>query len=61
MININLYCRKNTVTGWGTIKEDGKPSCVLREVEVPIMSNQECIANTNYTQKMITDNMVCRN
>ncbi|CAG9806448.1 unnamed protein product [Chironomus riparius] len=55
-----LYTGKTgIVTGWGTIKEDGKPSCVLREVEVPIMSNQNCIERTNYTQKMITDNMLC--
>jgi hypothetical protein len=42
-----------------TIKEDGKPSCLLREVDVPIMSNQDCVAKTNYTSKMITDNMMC--
>lgn len=46
-------------TGWGTLKEDGKPSCILQEVEVPIMSNNNCVENTNYTQKMITENMLC--
>lgn len=42
-----------------TIREDGKPSCLLREVDVPILSNQDCVAKTNYTSKMITDNMMC--
>lgn len=47
------------VTGWGTLKEDGKPSCILQEVEVPIMSNDDCTSKTNYTSKMITNNMLC--
>ncbi|SPP76064.1 venom protease [Drosophila guanche] len=48
-----------TATGWGTLKEDGKPSCLLQEVEVPVLDNEECVAQTNYTQKMITKNMMC--
>lgn len=47
------------VTGWGTLKEDGKPSCTLQEVEVPVLSNEVCISDTNYTNKMITANMLC--
>lgn len=47
------------VTGWGTLKEDGKPSCILQEVEVPVLSNDECTSKTNYTTKMITNNMLC--
>lgn len=50
---------KAVATGWGTLKEDGKPSCILQEVEVPIMANNVCVASTNYTQKMITENMLC--
>lgn len=50
---------KAIATGWGTLKEDGKPSCILQEVEVPILDNTICVENTNYTQKMITDNMMC--
>ncbi|ALC44600.1 CG4914 [Drosophila busckii] len=46
-------------TGWGTLKEDGNPSCLLQEVEVPVLDNDECVAQTNYTQKMITKNMMC--
>jgi hypothetical protein len=45
-------------SGWGTLQEDGKPSCVLQEVEVPVLSNEEC-RNTNYSAKMISDNMLC--
>lgn len=47
------------VTGWGTLKEDGKPSCILQEVDVPILSNDDCTSKTNYTSKMITSNMMC--
>uniref|UniRef100_A0A182PQT2 Peptidase S1 domain-containing protein n=1 Tax=Anopheles epiroticus TaxID=199890 RepID=A0A182PQT2_9DIPT len=37
----NAYVGTNgTATGWGTLKEDGKPSCVLQEVEVPVLSNE---------------------
>jgi secreted trypsin-like serine protease len=47
------------VTGWGTLKEDGKPSCILQEVDVPVLTNEVCTQQTNYTAKMITDNMMC--
>ncbi|XP_037824476.1 LOW QUALITY PROTEIN: venom protease-like [Lucilia sericata] len=50
---------KGIATGWGTLKEDGKPSCLLQEVEVPVLDNETCVAQTNYTQKMITKNMMC--
>ncbi|KAJ6638868.1 Organic cation transporter protein, partial [Pseudolycoriella hygida] len=56
----NLYVDEKAVaTGWGTLKEDGKPSCILQEVEVPVLSNEICVKDTNYTDKMITDNMLC--
>ncbi|XP_037025862.1 trypsin-1-like isoform X2 [Bradysia coprophila] len=56
----NLYLNINAVaTGWGTLKEDGKPSCILQEVEVPVLSNDLCVKDTNYTDKMITENMLC--
>lgn len=47
------------VTGWGTLKEEGKPSCILQELEVPVMSNDDCKTNTSYSSKVITDNMMC--
>lgn len=46
------------VTGWGTLKEDGKPSCSLQEVELPVMSNAKC-KMTKYSSSMISENMMC--
>jgi hypothetical protein len=31
---------RGTVAGWGRTQEKGRPSHILREVEVPIMSNE---------------------
>lgn len=44
--------------GWGTLYENGKPSCHLRQVDVPIIDNEKC-SKTNYTGDLITDNMIC--
>lgn len=55
----NLYVgTKAIASGWGTLQEDGKPSCLLQEVEVPVMSLQDC-RNTSYSPRMISDNMMC--
>lgn len=60
ILSDNLYVgTKGIATGWGTLKEDGKPSCTLQEVEVPVLANDICVQDTNYTKKMITDNMMC--
>ncbi|XP_013193920.2 transmembrane protease serine 9 [Amyelois transitella] len=57
--NQDLYVGvKALAAGWGTLTEEGKPACTLQEVEVPVMSNQQC-RNTKYTANMITDNMLC--
>ncbi|GJQ69475.1 hypothetical protein Trydic_g6582 [Trypoxylus dichotomus] len=45
------------VTGWGATEATGQVSNVLREVDVPILSNMEC-RNTGYGRR-ITDNMIC--
>ncbi|XP_014253065.1 trypsin-7-like [Cimex lectularius] len=50
---------KAIATGWGTLREDGQPSCLLQEVEVPVMNNADCRTNTSYTPTMISDNMMC--
>jgi len=56
----NTYAgQMGLVAGWGTLKEDGKPSCLLQEVNVPVMTNEECVKNTSYTDTMITPNMLC--
>lgn len=44
--------------GWGTLYENGRPSCVLRHVDVPIVGHAQC-ADTNYVGGLITENMVC--
>ncbi|KAG8267261.1 hypothetical protein J6590_055452 [Homalodisca vitripennis] len=55
----DLYVGSKAIaTGWGTLKEDGKPVCILQEVELPVMSNEQC-KKTNYNEKMISDNMLC--
>lgn len=46
-----------TVTGWGATAEYGATSKVLREVNVPIISNDDC-RKTKYGNK-ITANMMC--
>lgn len=43
------------VTGWGTTAEGSATSLELREVMVPLVSNEQC----NRTYGMITDNMLC--
>ncbi|XP_043470175.1 venom protease-like isoform X1 [Leptopilina heterotoma] len=45
-------------SGWGTLHEEGKPSCLLQKVEIPVMSLQDC-RNTSYSPRMISDNMLC--
>ncbi|XP_012215618.1 transmembrane protease serine 9-like [Linepithema humile] len=55
----NEYVGVNAIAaGWGTLQEEGKPSCLLQEVEVPVMSLQAC-RNTSYSPRMISDNMLC--
>ncbi len=47
-----------TAVGWGLTEMGGETSRRLREVEVPIVSNQVCNTNTAY-RGGITDNMLC--
>jgi len=55
----NEYVGVNAiVAGWGTLQEEGKLSCLLQEVEVPVMSLQVC-RNTSYSPRMISENMLC--
>jgi secreted trypsin-like serine protease len=46
----------STVAGWGATREGGAGSDVLREVDVPIITNAKC--NTQYGGD-ITDSMLC--
>ncbi|GBP15046.1 Serine proteinase stubble [Eumeta japonica] len=49
---------KAIAAGWGSITETKNHSCVLREVELPVMSNAAC-KNTSYESEMISDGMMC--
>ncbi len=45
------------LAGWGTLEEGGKPACILRVVDVPIISQEKCA--TSYPTGMVTENMMC--
>ncbi|CAO1433720.1 unnamed protein product [Diamesa tonsa] len=46
------------VTGWGTTSEGGEVSNTLQQVEVPVLSNNDC-KKSAYAATRITDNMLC--
>ncbi|GLH05764.1 Trypsin-7 [Gryllus bimaculatus] len=54
----NFTGARAVAAGWGTTSQGGAVSPVLREVEVPVMSNDEC-RRTGYGARRITDNMLC--
>lgn len=59
-ISDNTYVgEKGVVMGWGTLEESGRPACIIRDVEIPIVSNEYCRTSTNYSSTRITDNMMC--
>jgi hypothetical protein len=47
-----------TVAGWGVTSQGGSLSNVLQKVNVPIIDNDVCNRDTQYTGK-ITENMMC--
>jgi len=58
----NTYAgQKATVTGWGTTSSGGSTSNVLLEVDVNVLSNEECKNNYNYPPARITGQMMCAN
>lgn len=46
-----------TAVGWGNTREGGSPSDVLRQVDVPVISNAQCKTYPRYNT--VTDNMIC--
>ncbi|XP_068697308.1 uncharacterized protein [Montipora foliosa] len=46
------------ITGWGRTRQGGSISAVLREAEVPLVSNQNCRENYG-SGSIITSNMLC--
>uniref|UniRef100_A0A1B0FLW7 Peptidase S1 domain-containing protein n=1 Tax=Glossina morsitans morsitans TaxID=37546 RepID=A0A1B0FLW7_GLOMM len=55
--NQNFEGKTGIVAGWGLITQGGVTSNYLREVSLPIITNQEC-RNTRYKNK-IEDVMIC--
>ena len=47
-----------TAVGWGRIKEGFEVSKHLRNVRVPVLSDEEC-DQSGYPQSRITENMFC--
>jgi len=50
-----------TVTGWGTLSSGGSTSDQLREVDVNVLTNNECVDDYKYGSSQITDRMLCAN
>jgi len=48
-----------TVTGWGTTSSGGSQSTTLKEVDVGVITNQQCGNNYGYSSSWITDSMLC--
>ncbi|KAK9505041.1 hypothetical protein O3M35_009191 [Rhynocoris fuscipes] len=50
--------RHGTVVGWGRTSEGGSLAGIIQEVQVPILTLQQCRA-TKYRPSRITPNMIC--
>ncbi|XP_046406061.1 trypsin-1 [Ischnura elegans] len=48
-----------TVVGWGRISEGGTLPSVAQEVQVPILSLQQCRTDSKYRPSRITNYMIC--
>ena len=51
----SLVGEVGTVTGWGRLSEYGQISPVLREVQLPIISNSKCMRMYRYTSTQETN------
>merc|ERR1712142_109104 len=50
-----------TVTGWGTTSSGGSTSSKLREVDVEVLTNDECKNDYGYSRSDVTSQMLCAN
>lgn len=61
--NHSTYVNKiGTVAGWGARAEQGSSSCILRHVDMPIISNIDCFENSHYknlSNFLVTEYMMC--
>lgn len=55
----NYTSRVGVVAGWGFLSEDKEIPSVLQKVKVPVWSRQECLKDSGYQEKRITENMFC--
>uniref|UniRef100_A0A8C1W2V9 Zgc:123295 n=1 Tax=Cyprinus carpio TaxID=7962 RepID=A0A8C1W2V9_CYPCA len=46
------------ITGWGLLKSEGEPANILQEVQVPVVSDNDCY-NAFAALTTITSNMIC--
>ncbi|XP_063629952.1 transmembrane protease serine 9-like [Cydia splendana] len=49
---------KAIAAGWGSVTEQRNHSCVLNDVELPVLSNDVC-KKSKYEEAMIADDMLC--
>lgn len=58
--NVERPQPNGVVVGWGHTREEGKGSGVLRQVSVPLISNQRCRSGFNgRTRSNITESQIC--
>lgn len=50
--------RVATIAGWGRLGEQDQTSSILRQVVVPIWTEEECYAS-DYGKRRLTNNMMC--
>ena len=48
-----------TATGWGRIVAGGQSPSKLQELDVNVLSNQECVDDYAHTSDQISEQMVC--
>lgn len=47
------------ITGWGTLSSGGRTPDILQEVEVDIISNEDCTSKYDYEESAIDSSMIC--
>ena len=58
-VDLTLENASGIVPGWGRANETGKPSDIMREIEIPLIDNDKCIKSSLYTSKDILPGMFC--
>lgn len=56
LVNVSISGQTGTTTGWGKTASVGFSSLILREVDLPMLTTQEC---RRYFPNDITENMIC--